>query len=228
MPRSPFLSACAAVLRRDALEELRRRVSVAAVLFFAAATLALISFSIGSVSLPPSDRARLNAGLLWILLFFSASTGLPRSYVREEETGSALALRKIAAGETVLAGKFLFNYVLFLLIAAAASPLFCLLLDWHLENPGAFAAVLTLAGFGLAFVSTFLSAIISRAGQKNVLFALTAFPLVLPLLLPAVLATALAASDPAAALGSEFRLLVSYDGVAACAGFLLIRFVWEG
>ena len=44
-------------------------------------------------------------------------------------------------------------------------------------------------GYGLAVVSTFLSALIARAGQTNVLFVLVAFPLVLPLLLTAIAAT---------------------------------------
>ena len=44
-------------------------------------------------------------------------------------------------------------------------------------------------GYGLAVVSTFLSALTARAGQRNVLFVLVAFPLVLPLLLTAIAAT---------------------------------------
>ena len=228
MPRSAFPRAAFGVFRRDAIEESRNRVSSAAVLFFAATTLVLISFAIGTVALPPGDRARLNAGLLWILLFFSAATGLPRTYVREEESGSALALRKVASGEAALMGKFLFNFCLFAVIAAVATPLLCLMMQWSIVNVAGLAAVLLLGGYGLAFVSTFLSAIISRAAQKNVLFALTAFPLVLPLRLPAVAATAQAAEEPSLRPVMPYlRVLFSYDRLVTCAGFLRIRFVWE-
>ncbi len=228
-PAGVFWNASAGVWRRDAIEESRNRVSSAAVLFFAATTLVLISFAIGTVALPAADRARLNAGLLWILLFFSVATGLPRTYVREEESGSALALRKMASGEAVLMGKFLFNFGLFLAIAAVGTPLLCLMMQWTIVNVPAFLAILLLGGYGLAFVSTFLSAIISRAAQKNVLFALTAFPLVLPLLLPAVAATAQAAAEASfQPVAPYLRVLFSYDGLVTCAGFLLIRFVWEG
>lgn len=69
----------------------------------------------------------------------------------------------------------------------------------------------------------------SRAGQRDLLFVLTALPLVLPLLLPAVAACAAAASaDSLAELDPYWRVLLSYDGLATTAGFLLMRFVWEG
>jgi len=227
--KSPFPSRAFAVFLRDARRELRRRTTLAAVLFFAAAALILISFSLASVALPAGDRAKLNAGVLWILLFFSASSGLPRSFVREEESGTALALRKTAAGEAVLVGKFLFNFLLFLAIAAVAVPLFCLLQSWTPANPWSLAIVLLLSGFGVSFVSTFLSAIVSRAGQKDILFVLTALPLLMPLLLPAVEATAHAAADPAfAAIDPVWKVLLSYDGLATVGGLVLMRFVWEG
>ncbi|HET9795101.1 MAG TPA: heme exporter protein CcmB [Thermoanaerobaculia bacterium] len=227
--KSPFLSQAAAVFLRDARRELRRRTTIAAVLFFAAAALILISFSLASVALPAGDRAKLNAGVLWILLFFSASSGLPRSFVREEESGTALALRKISGGEAVLAGKFLFNFLLFSAIAAVAVPLFCLLQTWTPANAASLAIVLVLSGWGVSFVSTFLSAIVSRAGQKDILFVLTALPLLMPLLLPAVEATARAAADPSfAAIDPVWKVLISYDGLATVGGMVLMRFVWEG
>ena len=227
--KSPFPEQAAAVFLRDARRELRRRTTLAAVLFFAAAALILISFSLASVALPAGDRAKLNAGVLWILLFFSASSGLPRSFVREEESGTALALRKIAPGEAVLAGKFLFNFLLFAAIAAVAVPLFCLLQTWTPANAASLAIVLVLSGWGVSFVSTFLSAIVSRAGQKDILFVLTALPLLMPLLLPAVEATARAAADPSfAAIDPVWKVLLSYDGLATVGGMILMKFVWEG
>jgi heme exporter protein B len=227
MAKSVFRSAVF-VLRRDLLQESRRKVSLAAVLFFAAGGLALISFSIGTLSLPAADRSRLNAGLLWVLLFFSSATGLPRAFVREEESNTAAALRKSIAGPAALAGKGLFNFALFLAVAAVAAPMESVLLGWPIGSPSGFAGVVLLSGYGVSLVSTFLSAIVSRAGHKHVLFTLLAFPLLLPLLLPAVKATALAADGQTADLLSYVQILVAYDGAATCGVFVLIPFVWEG
>jgi heme exporter protein B len=214
-----------AVAAKDATQELRRRVATLAVLFFAATALALVSFSIGPFGLPEQDRPPLQAALLWIILFFAAATGLPRAFVQEEETGTALALRKTLPGTLVFAGKALFNFGLFLAIAAVVIPGFFLLLDWTIASPGTLAATVLAGGYGLAVVSTFLSALTARAGQKNVLFVLVAFPVVLPLLLTAIAATLAAARGAEA--WTPLRVLIAYDGAASCAAYLLAETVWE-
>ena len=214
-----------AVCAKDATEELRSRVATLAVLFFAATALALTAYSIGPFGLAAEDRPPLQAALFWIILFFAAATGLPRAFVREEETGTALALRKTLPGSLVLAGKALFNFGLFLAIAAVVVPGFLLLLDWKVTAPAALAAVVLFGGYGLSVVSTFLSALTARAGQRNVLFVLVAFPLVLPLLLTAISGT-LAATRGADAW-TPLRVLIAYDGAASCAAYLLAEAAWE-
>ncbi len=214
-----------AVCAKDATQELRRRVATLAVLFFAATALALVSYAIGPFGLPEGDRPPLQAALFWIILFFAAATGLPRAFVQEEETGTGLALRKTLSGSLVLAGKALFNFGLFLAIAAVVVPGFLLLLDWKVTEPGTLAAVVLFGGYGLAVVSTFLSALTARAGQKNVLFVLVAFPLVLPLLLTAIAATL--AATRGGDSWTALRVLIAYDGAASCAAYLLAEAAWE-
>lgn len=214
-----------AVCVKDATEELRSRVAILAVLFFAATALALTSYSIGPFGLAEGDRPPLQAALFWIILFFAAATGLPRAFVREEEAGTALALRKTLPGALVLAGKALFNFALFLAIAAVVVPGFHLLLDWKVRAPGTLAAVIVCGGYGLSVVSTFLSALTARAGQRNVLFVLVAFPLILPLLLTAISGTL--AATRGADVWTPLRVLIAYDGAASCAAYLLADAAWE-
>ncbi|HEY6051812.1 MAG TPA: heme exporter protein CcmB [Thermoanaerobaculia bacterium] len=226
-PEAPasFLRRSLAVCGKDAAQELRRRIAVASVLFFAAASLTLVSFAIGPFGLPPEARERVCSALLWVLLFFSAATGLPRAFVREEESGTALALRLVAPATAVLAGKTLFNFVLFAAIAAVTAPAFALLLGWRIGSIGAFAAVLMLGGLGLSIVSTFLSALVARASQKSVLFVVISFPLLAPLLLPAIAATVSASSGEVP--WTALRVLIAYDGAAACGAYLLAGAAWE-
>lgn len=223
-PASPFARAWA-ICAKDAAQETRRRVALASVLFFAATALTLVSFAVGPAGPTREERALLDSALVWILLFFSSATGLPRAFVREEETGTAIALRKVAPGPIVLAGKALFNFLLFLSIAAVTVPGFAVLLGWEIVSPGLLAAVLVLAGYGLSVVSTFLSALVARAGQKNVLFVLVSFPLLVPLLLSAISATDQAARGSLA--WSALRVIVAYDGAATCAAYLLSAAAWE-
>jgi len=219
------LSRVWAVAAKDAAQELRRRIALTSVFFFAATALTLVSYAVGPTGVPPDARAAVLAALLWIILFFSAATGLPRAFVREEETGTALALRKTVSAPVLLAGKALFNYCLFLAIAAVVVPGFAILLDWTMASPGALVLVLLLAGLGLAVVSTFLSALVARASQRSVLFIVISFPLLVPLLLSAIQATLEASRG---ALGATvLQVLVAYDGASACAAYLLIGAAWD-
>lgn len=214
-----------AVCAKDITQELRRRIAILAVFFFAATALALVSYAIGPFGFPEEDRPALQAALLWIILFFAAATGLPRAFVREEEAGTALALRKTVPATLVLAGKAMFNFLLFLAMAAVTIPGFVVLLDWRVGCATGLAATVLLGGYGLAVVSTFLSAIVSGAGQRNVLFVLIAFPLLLPLLLTAIAGTLEATRGgwPWTAL----RVLLAYDGAATGAAYMLMDAVWE-
>jgi len=220
-----FLSRAWAICAKDAAQELRRRIAAVSVFLFAATALTLIAFAVGPFGLPEEERAGVHAALLWIVLFFSAATGLPRAFVREEETGTALALRKITSGEAVLAGKTLFNFLLLLAISAVTLPAFSLLLQWRVASPASLAAVLFLGGYGLAVVSTFLSALVARAGQKNVLFVIVSFPLLVPLLLSAIAGTVAAAGGSAPE--TSLRVMLAYDGAATCGAYLLAAAAWE-
>lgn len=214
-----------AICAKDITQELRGRVAIVAIFFFAATALALVSYAIGPFGFPEEDRLALQAALLWIILFFAASTGLPRAYVREAETGTAWALRKTVPATLVLAGKAMFNFLLFLAMAAVTIPGFVILLEWRVASPVALAATVVLGGYGLAVVSTFLSAIVAGAGQRNVLFILIAFPLLLPLLLTSIAATleATRGGFPWTAL----RILTAYDGAATGAAYMLVEAVWD-
>jgi heme exporter protein B len=145
--------------------------------------------------------------------------------VAEEEAGTGLALRKTVPAVVVLAGKSLFNFVLFLAMALITIPGFLILLDWKVNSPLAIAATMLAGGYGLAVVSTFLSALVARAGQRNVLFVLIAFPLILPLLLTAISATIVATAGDFPT--TPLRVLLAYDGAATCGAYMLAGVAWE-
>jgi ABC-type transport system involved in cytochrome c biogenesis permease component len=84
--------------------------------------------------------------------------------------------------------------------------------------------VLAAAGWGVAVVSTFLAALVARAGGRNVLFVLVCFPLMLPLLLASIDATVAAAARVPRNLA---RVILAYDGAATCGAYLLAGAAWE-
>lgn len=216
-----------AVLRKDLRSELRTRYSLSAVLLFAVTAMAVVSFSVSPYSLDPEAKA----AFLWIVLFFSAMSGLSRSFVREEETKTALALRLSASADAVYGGKLLFNIVLQSTVAAIVVPLFLLLMDTRPANPALLAAATALGTLALASSSTIIAAIVSRANAKGTLFAVLAFPLSLPGLSSAIRATATAlrgaVSEARIDAAGDIRVLIAYSALMIASSLLLFDYVWN-
>ena len=143
---APLLGSALAVLRKDLLAEWRTRIAVNALFLFAFAVLVLVGYAVGPTRLAPEDRPTVNAVLLWIVIFFSAMTGLSRVFVKEEEGGTAAALRLAAPPAAVLLGKYLVNIVLLFAVTAFIVPLFLVLMSFEIACPALFAVLLVLNG----------------------------------------------------------------------------------
>jgi len=225
-PRSTveMLARAAAVFRKDITSEFRTRYAVNAIALFAVTTLVAVGFAVGGVGISQS----MQASLLWIVIYFSAMSGLSRVFVREEEARTASALRLAAAPGAVLGGKLLFNLVLLVSLEVVIVPLFVGMM--HLEVSGwpLMLATLAAGSAGLAVTATVVAAIVSKANAKGALFAVLSFPILLPLLVGAIHGTQAALSSARFAAGmQDFKLLVSYTGVMFIVSLFVFRFIWE-
>ena len=213
-----------AIWRKDLQIEFRTRYTYSALVMFAVTTLVTVSFAIGGFT----ADVEITAALLWIILFFSAMAGLARTFVAEEETGTVTALKMAAQPEPVYLGKYLFNVTILCSLALLVVPLFIMLLNISIVLPLAFCAVVLLGTLGLAGASTILAAIVSKAGAKNSLLTVLAFPVLLPLLITAISATRVALGGGLAAeVRSHLLTLFFYNGVAVVASLLLFEYVWN-
>ena len=226
--RPGILGAARAVLMKDLLSEWRTRVSTNALLLFAFAVLVLVGYAVGPASLSPEDRPTVHSVLLWIVLFFSAMTGLARVFVKEEDAGTAAALRLAAPPPAVLLGKLLANLALLFVVTLFVVPLFLAMMSFEVKSPALFLLLLVFGNLGLASACTFTAAIVAKSSAKGTMFAVLAVPLLLPPLVGAVMGTRVAATEEGLAAGLDFvRLLVAYDGVVTTAAFLLFDAVWR-
>jgi heme exporter protein B len=225
--RSNWALESAALLVKDLRSELRSRAALNATLLFAVSALVMVSYTIGPFGITGEGRPMLLAVLLWIIIFFSAMTGLSRSFVKEEEQGTAPLLRLAARPSAVFMGKLGFNVALLGIVMLITVPLFIGLMELEIRRPGEFLLVLLLSGFGLSLASTLIAVIIAKSAVRGALFAVLTIPVALPLILFAVGGTrACAAPGPPEELHAFLRMLVSYDGVVWVAGLLLFPFAW--
>ncbi|MDH3889795.1 MAG: heme exporter protein CcmB [candidate division Zixibacteria bacterium] len=219
-----WVSKALAVYAKDLRLELRSRYALNAILMFAITTLAVVSFSLGQSGL----SAKLLAALFWVVIFFSAMSGLAQVFIREEESGTALALRLLADPDPVFIGKLLFNFSLLAIMTLIVTPLFFIFTDAPTEHALTFIPVLALGVIGLSGATTLVAAIISRASVKGALFAVLSFPILMPLLMALVAATETVFDGGNLwAVASELQFLTAYAVVMITASIMLFKFVWQ-
>lgn len=214
-----------AVAGKDLKTELRSRYSINSLLLFVVVTIVIILFSIGleDISQP------VLAGLFWIIIFFAATSGLARSFVSEEDRGTALALKLVASGGTIYIGKLLYNIMLMLFLSAFVFVCYIFFMDeFIIKNFLLFTSTLFFGSIGLASASTIIAAIISKAGSKGTLYPVLSFPVLLPLLIIVINLTK-ASQDGAAIIDviSDFGLIISYSGILITVSYLLFDYIWK-
>jgi heme exporter protein B len=219
-----LVSRAFAVYAKDLRLELRTRYALNAILMFGITTLAVVSFSLGQSGLAP----QVLAALFWVIMFFSAMSGLAHAFIREEEAGTSLALRLSAEPDSVYVGKLVFNLTLLALMSAVITPVFFIFTDAGTEHVALFLMVLCLGVIGLCGATTLVAAIISKASVRGALFAVLSFPILMPELLILVKATDKVLSGlPFGQMSAEIQFLIAYPVVMITGSVLLFRFVWQ-
>lgn len=213
------------LFRKDWESELRTRYAVNALAMFILVTISVILFSIGQEKI----SEYLTGGLLWVVIFFSAMSGLARAFVSEEERGTTMTLHLIASPSTVFAGKLLFNLILVFLMNIVISLLFSVLFEaFIIKNILLFVIAFIFGNIGIGISSTIISAIISKANTKGTLYPVLSFPILLPLILILLELTKFSMDgNPVGESMTEIAVLVCYDVIMATASFLLFDFIWK-
>lgn len=214
-----------ALFKKDFSSEIRTRYAINSLAMFIIVAISVILFSIGQERI----SKELTAGLFWVVIFFTAMSGLARAFVSEEERGTALTLQLIASPTTVFTGKLIFNIILVFAMNTVIAILYAGLFEtFVVKNFALFLLSFILGNIGLAISSTIIAAIIAKAGAKGTLYPVLSFPILLPLILTSVQLT-LFAFDGTTFEKSIFELaiVVSYDVIMLTASYMLFDFIWK-
>ncbi|MGQ9751453.1 MAG: heme exporter protein CcmB [Thermoanaerobaculaceae bacterium] len=223
-----LLSESLTVLHKELVSERRSRVAISSVGLFALTTLVAVAYQIGPYRIQEQDRPHLHSALLWIILFFAASSGLSRVFVKEEDAHTAKSLRLAARAGAVFIGKFLFNFFLLLGLEAFLVPLYGVFMGFSVANLWALLLALGAGALGLAATSTTVAAIIARASGSSTLFVVLAVPLVLPMLVFLIQGTRMAVvSSDWSAVIPALRAVLSLTGVTLLTSAFLFPVVWH-
>lgn len=213
------------LFKKDWESELRTRYAINALAMFILVTISVILFSIGQEQI----SEYLTGGLLWVVIFFSAMSGLARAFVSEEERGTTMTLHLIAAPSTVFTGKLLFNLILVFLMNIVISILFSLLFEgFVIKNLLLFILAFIFGNIGIGIASTIISAIIAKANTKGTLYPVLSFPILLPLILILLELTKFCIDGNSISSSfTEIAVLICYDVIMGTASYLLFDFIWK-
>lgn len=220
-----MLSKSYSLFRKDIKSELRTRYAINALVMFILVAISVILFSIGNEKI----NSDLTAGLYWVVIFFSAMSGLSRAFVSEEEKGTTLTLQLIASSDTVFSGKLLFNLILTFFINVIITILYAAFFEsFVIKNFGLFLLTFVLGNIGLAVSSTIIASIIAKAGSKGTLYPVLSFPILLPLILTCVQLTIFCFDGTNfESVFYELAIVVSYNIIMVTVSYLLFDFIWK-
>jgi heme exporter protein B len=213
------------VFVKDMKSELRTRYALNALVMFVVVTLSMILFSFGNET-PPRFVL---SGVLWIVIFFAAMSGLSRTFVSEEERGTVLTLQLLTDSSSVFYGKLLLNILLSWTINTLTVGLYLLLINnFIIQTWSIFCLIMVLGSLGLAAGSTIVAAIVAKANTKGTLYPVLAFPILLPLLIAVISGTQMAIEGESfTSAAGLLQFLISYITVFTVLPYLLFDFIWK-
>ena len=214
-----------AIIRKDLAVERRSRQMLSAMLVFSILVILIFNFAL---ELDAKARINVAAGVLWATFAFAGTLGLNRSMALERENNALEGL--LAAPierNAIFFGKLAGNLIFMLIVEAVALPIYSILYNINLFNPGLLLVIL-LGSIGSATVGTLLASMAAQTRTRDLLLPVLLFPIAIPLLVAAVRAS----SGFLSGLGMEFitpslNLLVAFDIIMLALGYMFFDYIIE-
>ena len=206
-----FLRPVLVVVWKDLLLESRSKDIVVTVLVFSLLVMVIFNFAIEAT---PRLVGLVAPGVLWVAIVFGGVLGLTRSFALERDHGNLLGLMLAPVGrDTIFFGKMLANFLFMLLVELLVFPIFAVLFNLSLAEPG-LVPVALLATLGIATVGTVFSAMAVNTRAREVMLPLLFLPVVVPEIIAAVEASGLVIRGGGdGSLALWLPMLASFDAI---------------
>lgn len=220
-----FFRALWAVVWKDLAAELRSREMLSAMLVFALLVILIFNFAL---ELSVNERSKVTAGVLWVTFAFAGTLGLNRSMALEKDRGCLDGLLLAPVDRTAIYfGKTLGNLVFMFIVEAIVLPVYSVLYNVNLFNPGLLLVIL-LGSIGYSVVGTLLASMAVQTRTRDVLLPILLFPVVIPVLIASVKGSGgFLAAIEMAEISPWLNLLIVYDVIFTAIAFMVFDFVVE-
>ena len=220
-----YMKTILAVVWKDLVAELRSRELLSAMLVFALLVILIFNFAL-ELDLP--TRRVVTSGVLWVTFAFAGTLGLNRSMAVEKDRGCLDGLLLAPVDRSAIYfGKAISNLAFMLIVEAIILPVYSLLYNTNLLNPG-LIGVTILGSIGYVAVGTLLASMAVQTRTRDILLPILLFPVAIPVLLASVKASegflqGLASSE----IMPWVNLLLVYDVIFIAVAFMTFDNVVE-
>jgi heme exporter protein B len=159
---------------------------------------------------------------------FAGTLGLNRSMAMEKDRGCLDGLLLAPVDRSAIYfGKALSNLVFMLVVEAIVLPVYSVLYNTNLFNPGLILVIL-LGSIGYVAVGTLLAAMVVQTRTRDILLPILLFPVVIPVLIAAVKASSgYLQGIPMADIWPWLNLLIAYDIIFTAVAFMVFDYIVE-
>lgn len=220
-----LVKATIAIVWKDLAAELRSRELLSAMLVFALLVILIFNFAL---DLQPSLRSTVTPGVLWVTFVFAGTLGLNRSMAIEKDRGCLDGLLLAPVDRSAIYfGKAIGNLIFMLIIEIIVLPVYSILYNINLLNPGLILVIL-MGSIGYVAVGTLLSAMAVQTRTRDILLPILLFPLSIPVIISAVKAsTGFLEGWTMPEIQPWLSLLIVYDVIFIAIAFMFFDYVVE-
>ena len=224
-PTGSFIKAVSAIVWKDLQAEFRSRELFSAMLVFSLLIILIFNFAL---ELDVKTRQSVTAGVLWATFAFAGTLGLNRSMAIEKDRGCLDGLLLAPVDRSAIYfGKVISNLVFMLIVEAIVLPVYSVLYNMNLFQPGLLIVIL-LGSIGYVAVGTLLAAMSVQTRTRDMLLPILLFPIAIPVLLSAVKASSgLLAGVPFEEVQFPINLLIAYDVIFVAVAFMTFENIVE-
>lgn len=212
------------IFKKELKSEFRTKYVLNSLLMFVLICVSVIRFAAGDEKI---DNEILT-GLFWVTIFFASVSSLARTFIKEQDKETSIALKLTSVVDSVYSGKLIFNLILSYVTGLISLVLFVLIMNYEIKNFPGFMLFFFLGNTGLVIILTSIASIVSKANNKGTLYPVLAFPVLIPLLVSIIHATKLTAEGAETfSLYEEVIIILCYIIVVLTASLMLFKFIWE-
>ncbi|SMD41721.1 heme exporter protein B [Aquiflexum balticum DSM 16537] len=220
-----MLKEISVLIQKEVTLEWRQKYALNGILLYVVSAVFITYLSVGAKQ-GNIDIPTWNA-LYWIIILFSAVNAVAKSFVQEHQ-GRQLYYYMIAAPESIIISKMIYNTLLTLILALLGYLVFSIILGNPVADQGLFILNLILGAIGFSACLTMVSGIASKASNNATLMAILSFPVIIPILLMTIRVSknAIDGLDWSVSVDKIVTLL-AINAIIAVTGYILFPYLWR-